>query len=225
MLKFAACPLDETVPTVASAVQPREAAPISFDDAARLVEEFHYSHSLPKVVRRNFGSFDDRGKLQAAACYGPPVSRNIPKEWLELRRLVVRPTAQGFKLSQFLAQTLRALKVERVAAVISFADPEAGHHGGIYQATNWICTDKDFGRHKGSTKWFKNERGEVVHPRSCNAKFGTSAVGAVLERNPGWTAFVPELKIRYLMPLALRKDKALKLLNTRELPYPKPMWA
>lgn len=221
---FAACPLDAPVTNGCEAEHPRKAAPnfevfeIDFAAAKAMVEEFHYSKNLPNVVRRNFMIAEtDWLPPEAVACYGPIVSRKAPKEWMELRRLVKRP-GSSIILSEFLAATLRILKAEGVPVVMSWADPEQGHHGGIYQATNWVYTEQK----AGGNRTFVTETGQHIHPRTVYARFGTQSVPAVLALNPGWSAFLPKTKHRYLMPLNIRKNKALAMLKTRELPYPKP---
>ena len=224
LFTHAARPSDEPVPTGASAVQPRGAAPnsvfetreVSYADATAMIESFHYSHDLPNVVRQNFGAYVG-AELVAVACYGPIVSRKAPKEWLELRRLVKRP-GSTIILSQFLAETIRILKARKVEAILSWADPEQDHHGGIYQATNWVYTEQK----KGGNHTFVTETGKHIHPRTVYAMFGTQSVPVVLAKNPGWTSFLPKTKHRYLMPLCTRKNKALALLRTKEMPYPKP---
>lgn len=183
-----------------------------------MVEAFHYSKNLPNVVRQNFGEYVDN-QLEAVACYGPVVSRKAPKGWLELRRLVKRP-GSSIVLSKFLSATIRELKSQKVPAILSWADPEQDHHGGIYQATNWIYTEQ----RGGGNHTFITETGTHIHPRTVYSRLGTQSVPAVLTLKPGWTSFLPKTKHRYLMPLNIRKEKALALLRTKAMPYPKPMW-
>lgn len=216
---LAAGPLDEPVPTGARSVQPRSAAPTSIEHAtaAALIAAHHYLGTLPKAVQRNFGLFVD-GVLVAAACYGPCHSAKLPEGFLELRRLVKHPEYE-ISLSTFLSATLRTLKVEGVSAVVSWADPSAGHHGGIYQATNWIYTEPY------SYNWnshFRRPDGSIVDHRAAFKMFGTSSKTKVLALNPSWTAFLPAMKLRYVMPLRMRKEKVLTALKARARPYPKP---
>lgn len=219
----AVCPLDKSAPTDISLVQPEETAPsfvvreCSFDEARIMVRQFHYSGDLPHVVRINFGAYDVvGGALLAVACYGPIVSRSAPRMWLELRRLVRVPET-AIVLSQFLASTLRLLKKRKIEAVLSWADPEQQHYGAIYQATNWVYTEQK----SGGNHTFVTENGEHIHPRTVYARFGTQSVPVILARNPGWSSFLPQTKHRYLMPLNIRKAKALAQLKTVEKPYPK----
>ena len=213
----AAGPLDEPVPTGARLVQPQSVAPIPHDVAAEFVRKYHYLGTLPPAVNLNYGMFDDVG-LCAVASYGPCHSARLPAGFIELRRLVRHP-ASKLSLSSFLADTLRRLKVDGVPAVVSWADPAAGHHGGIYQATNWIYTEPY------SYNWnshFRRPDGSVVDHRAAFKMFGTSSKTKVLALQPTWTAFLPLMKYRYVMPLRLRKAKCLALMKAQERPYPKP---
>ena len=219
----AACPLDAPVSNGCEAEHPRKAAPnfmvveTSFNDARNMVEAFHYSKNLPRGVATNFGAIEN-DSLVAVACYGPPTNRRVSREFLELRRLIKRPGATII-LSQFLADTLRRLKVQGIAAVVSYADPAQDHHGGIYQATNWIFTKN---AHHASGIYL-DENGAHVHDRTVFAKCGTIAQSAVLKIFPNWTVTRPvQPKWRYVMPLCMRRNKVLELLKTEAKPYPKP---
>lgn len=191
--------------------------PLSHATALSFVKTHHYLGTLPKAVQRNYGLYVD-DVLQAAACYGPCHSARLPDGFLELRRLVKLPGSE-IVLSSFLSETLRMLKADGVPAVVSWADPAAGHHGGIYQATNWIYTEPY------SYNWnshFRRPDGSIVDHRAAFKMFGTSSKTKVLEREPTWVAFLPQMKFRYVMPLRLRKAKCLELMKTSERPYPKP---
>lgn len=183
------------------------------DKAAALVEEFHYLRTLHASTC--FGVGDP---VDAVAGYGPCHMPRAPKGFIELRRLVKRPGAD-VALSAFLSSTLRLLKRRGVLAVLTWADPEAGHHGGIYQATNWVYNEP---RSYNWNSHFRTETGEVVDHREAFKRFGTSSKTKVLALNPGWSAFLPTMKYRYAMPLNITKAECLELLRARELPYPKP---
>lgn len=229
MIKNAVCPLDESVPSDASAVQLCEAAPffpfVGLIDgmlAKKFVVEHHYLHTLPAVqTGAHFGAFSDQAKtkLVAVASYSSCHCPKVPRDFIELRRLVVEPGHHDFVLSRFLAATLRQLRDMGVSAVLSWADPEAGHHGGIYQATNWIFTAPDSWNWNSS---FVTETGEIIGHRTAFKMFGTSSKKKVLKFRPKWRAFRPLPKYRYVMPLGIRKKKVLEILKTVELPYPKP---
>lgn len=194
-------------------------APASMPESREFVEEHHYLHSLPTAAKENFAAVAG-GEILAIASYGPVHSPKSPKGWLELRRLVRHPTAE-IHLSKFLSGTLKALKTAGIPAALSWADPAAGHHGGIYQATNWIFTAPD------SFNWnssFVTETGDIVGHRAAFKMFGTSSKHKVLALRPAWRAFRPEPKYRYLMPLSMSRQECLSALGCEALPYPKPLF-
>jgi len=188
---------------------------VDINTAKYLVENFHYSKNLPSNVTINYGLFID-DECVAAACYGPCVSRHVPKDWVELRRLV-KSENSNFILSQFLAKTLKIMR-KNVPAILSWADPNQAHHGGIYQATNWIFTEQK----SGCNRTFIDELGNHIHPRTVYARYGTQSVPIILGKFPKWSAYIPKTKYRYLMPGLLSKSRCLEILKTKELPYPKP---
>ena len=190
-----------------------QAREVSRAEAATLVAAYHYLGTLNANLC--FGVGDP---LEAVAAYGPCHMPKAPEGFIELRRLVKRPDAV-LSLSAFLADTLRQLKRRGVRAVLTWADPAAGHHGGIYQATNWVYNEP---RSYNWNSHFKTEDGSVVDHREAYKRFGTSSKTKVLALNPGWTAFLPAMKYRYVMPLNAPKAECLAALNARELPYPKP---
>lgn len=221
----AVCPFDGSEPTDVSEVEPFETAPfpnttlISVQLAESFIRDHHYLGTLPSSVRLNYGATEGPF-LMAVACYGPCHNPRSPKDWLELRRLAVHPSAHRFTLSRFLAQTLRILRRRGVPAVLTWADPNMGHHGGIYQATNWIFTQPPSWNWNS---WFKTPEGKVLNHRDAFKLCGTSSKAGVLAQHPDWTAFRPLPKYRYLKCLNIRKAKALSLLNCEESPYPKPL--
>ena len=110
----------------------------------------------------------------------------------------------------FLARSNASLRL-----IVSFADPSEGHHGGIYQACNWIYT----GKQPNSMEWLAPD-GKVWHGRMIKAKGWTVCHGV---KRATWkpsdcTSVMKPGKHRYLMPLD--KEMAAKLLPLAQ-PYPK----
>jgi hypothetical protein len=97
--------------------------------------------------------------------------------------------------------------------VVSYADPEQNHTGGIYQADNWAYERQLDGRD------YIKINGETHHPRSLNASYGTSSVTKLKSMfGPENVETVPVAgKHKYLYPLSDRlKDKV----NQMAQPYP-----
>ena len=183
---------------------------ITKKEAAAFMEKYHYLKNVPTSATIFYGN----GKSVAA--YGPIHAPRMPKDYLELRRLASDGTDV---LSKFLAETLRSLKAAGVPAVMTWADPAAGHHGGIYQATNWIYTEP---RSYSWNSHYRKPDGTVVDHRAAYKLFGSSAKKVVLTLEPTWEAFLPPMKYRYLMPLNVSLEEAIAATNSLLRPYPKP---
>ena len=102
----------------------------------------HYAHRIPSISYA-FGLYDKSNILQGVCTFGmPPNYQEMiawrPFEILELNRLIVIDGLEMNTLSYFVSKCLCLLPKPRV--LISYSDFRAGHHGYIYQATNWVYT-------------------------------------------------------------------------------------
>lgn len=99
--------------------------------------------------------------------------------------------------------------------VVSFADPFAGHHGGIYQAMGWMYTGLS-----ASVPVFVDQSGKVWHNRNianeeCRSSDGW---GTTKHSKEGMRKEIRPGKHRYLFPM----DKLLReQLEPMRLEYPK----
>jgi len=118
---------------------------INFDDCKEWFLHKHYLKRLASFTHI-FGLYKDN-YLVGVCSYGRPVSHSLIKgafngyyqdNFLELNRLVVNNDLKRNTLSYFLSKTLKM--IPRPTVVVSYADTSFGHHGYIYQATNWIYT-------------------------------------------------------------------------------------
>jgi hypothetical protein len=183
---------------------------ISRAEAQSFMAQHHYLGDVPAAASVCYGN------EKSVASYGPVHAPRLPKDYLELRRLASDGTDV---LSRFLSATLRSLKADGVPAVLTWADPAAGHHGGIYQATNWIYTEP---RSYSWNSHYRTPDGTVVDHRAAYKRFGSSAKRVVLEAEPTWEPFLPPMKYRYLMPLNVSRETALLATRSLVRPYPKP---
>jgi hypothetical protein len=100
-----------------------------------------------------------------------------------------------------------------IRIVVSFADTAQGHHGGIYQAGNWIYTGLTKSDHVFHVK------GEILHPKTIHSR-GWRQVESWLRANidPQARLVRTPAKHRYLMPL----DDAIRAkIAPLAKPYPK----
>lgn len=134
--------------------------------AKQFVEEWHYSERIPTGKNISYGVFID-GELYAVIVYGIGVNPYQAKflgvdSVIEIKRMCrIEPRHDDYQLSRLIAKTTKMAKKEMdFQAVVAFADPEHGHEGGVYKASNF--------KHEGVTnpEWhLVEEDGTVRHRR------------------------------------------------------------
>jgi hypothetical protein len=139
----------------------------------------HYARRLPKVILYTFGIYDKNNSLKGVSMFGLgnrlmnsgyAVFDGIYKvETIELQRLVVDDDLGKNVLSFFVSRCLKELP--KPLCVYSYADSNMGHHGYIYQATNWIYTGMSHPRRT----FYDKIQGKFIHERSLFDKYGSSA--------------------------------------------------
>lgn len=115
-------------------------------DAAELIQRYHYKHKLTAItvltvsLHEEGGLFGTMGRCVGACTFSPPVGGFKDPRILELTRLVRHPEVE-IPLSALISRALGILRSppyrSKYDLVISYADRDAGHHGGIYQACSW----------------------------------------------------------------------------------------
>lgn len=183
-------------------------------------EHWHYSRCIPKSKLVKFGVWED-GRFIDAVIFGVGANSELVSayglqstEGCELVRIALRDH-KSF-VSEIMAKCLSKLKETnpKLRMVVSFADPEQGHNGAIYQATNWIFA----GRSIASEEYIVN--GKRWHGRSLrNSKpknMTTKEYALSLDKN--FKVIKGSSKLRYLMPL---DKKMRKILLPLAQPYPK----
>ncbi len=194
------------------------------DELWPLVRDFHYSKRQPSspihafALRESGGLFGDTGKPVAGVFYSQPVSRNLPQNALELSRLI-RTNDYSGQLSQFVAWTLRWLKSNcDKELVLSYADSTQGHHGGIYQASNF----KYVGAFESGHIGYSCPDGSFVRRRACNSRFGVGGQSDMARIKPDWVPVFGDPKHLYVFPLKMKWPKIAEVYGWESKPYPKP---
>jgi hypothetical protein len=181
----------------------------SYEAAKFACEHWHYSGCVPAGKMVRIGVWED-DKFVGVVLFSRGANYRIGSpygllqtEVCELTRVALR--GHQVPVSRILAIAMRLLRKHSpgLRLIVSYADPEQDHHGGIYQAGNWIYT----GRSQAGCNVIY--AGKVMHKRSAHSLFGTIKG---LEKAPiAW-------KHKYLMPL----DPALRpKLETLRKDYPK----
>ncbi len=115
-------------------------------EVSAFVEANHYSGSINGVIADYcFAMRDSAGALIGAALYGRMAMAgqwkrfgDAEKDVIELRRLCCTDSAPSNSESFLIGRSLRWLrKNTEIKKVVSYADAEQGHTGGIYRATNF----------------------------------------------------------------------------------------
>lgn len=109
------------------------------DEIKNFIKTWHYSKSARSQKQKHvFKLVDKSNRLIGVAIYGQPMSRHQDKDTIELRRLCLIDDTPRNTESWFIARTLKWLRANTThTKVVSFADPNHGHLGTIYRASNF----------------------------------------------------------------------------------------
>ena len=182
-------------------------------DAAKFaVENWHYSKCLPagKIVK--VGVWENK-KFIGVVLFSRGANNNLGKpyglstiEVCELTRIAL--TKHNTTVSRIVSIAMLFLKKNSpgLRLIISYADPDQNHHGGVYQAGGWIYA----GKTTAADEYIVH--GARMHGRSMRQKYGTHVGKSFIKKCLGSS------KHRYLKPLDnLIRDELTKLSKT----YPK----
>lgn len=120
--------------------------PLNRSDIRDFIEQYHYSHNINGCIADYcFGLFTKKDdKLVGGMFYGRMAMANQYKKYgeatevTELRRLVLVDDTPKNTESFFIGASLRWLRKNTgVKTVISYADPNYGHQGIVYRASNF----------------------------------------------------------------------------------------
>lgn len=181
-------------------------APVSATAARYAVTRWHYSRRMPVGAGQAFGVWE-HDRYIGVVLIGRGAARFLgrqldlgPFECVELTRVALR--AHDAPVSQIVTRAIAALRISSpgLRAVVSFADPYHGHHGGIYQAMNWLY----LGETKPSRRYVSRTTGELLHPRvvaqsGVVRQFGR--VTAARARPDETDLVIVPGKHRYVLPL------------------------
>jgi hypothetical protein len=192
----------------------------SHEAAKWACEHWHYSRRTPKAKLAKVGVWEDAAFV-GAIVFGLGATPEIGKPFglsqhavCELVRVALR--AHRYRVTQMLAVSLRMVRTAfpKLRLVVSFADTTQGHHGGIYQAGNWL--------YLGSQEYHAYRvRGEVFHPRSLHHLYGVGGQSVPWLRahvDPQAERIANGVKHKYVYPL----DPAMRAqLQPLAKPYPR----
>mgnify|MGYP001584518233 CR=1 FL=1 len=182
-------------------------------------ENWHYSKCLPIGKMVKVGVWES-GKYIGCVIFSRGTARHLGTAYGQTQETCVELTRVALKahkspVSRILSISLKFLKKSnpKLQLVVSFAAKSENHHGGIYQATNWIYT--------GETAVDVDAvyKGRRVPSRTINqVAQDMKTTKADLELNGIISDVRFNSKHRYLMPLNAKLRGSLQLLSK---PYPK----
>lgn len=177
------------------------------------VEHWHYSKSLPAGKSVKIGVWED-DKFIGCVLFGMGANNVLSRpygltmhECCELTRVAL--SGHKTPVTRIISIAIRMLKQQSpgLRLIVSFADPNHGHIGGVYQGGGWIYSGRS-GEHKEFIY-----KGKQIHHRTANS-LGLHKNG-ILKTLP---VIVASSKYRYLMPL---DDAMRKQIEPLRKPYPK----
>lgn len=179
-------------------------------------ENWHYSGCLPSSLQKRvaIGAWED-GKYVGCVVFGHGANPQIGSPFgltinqcVELTRIALR-SCHASPVSRIVRLALKFLRKSQpgVRLIVSYADQSQGHHGGVYQAGNWVYI--------GSMKGVPSLRfmGKVWHAKALKTSYpGLKHSDPRVKKVPAGD------KHKYLMPL----DDAMRAqIAPLAKPYPK----
>lgn len=184
-----------------------------YEAAKYACEHWHYSQCVPQSKKQYFGVWE-KGDFIGAVIFGRSISPHLGSafgldQWgvIELRRVALANHITPVSRIVRICLSLLKGKNPKLRLVVSYADPEYGHNGAIYQAGNWFYIGKsaEMTQYYFRGKW-----------RNDTSLFRLLASGK-LKRDSLPKRRLPG-KYKYLMPLDSEMRKRIELLRK---PYPK----
>jgi hypothetical protein len=113
--------------------------------ALNIYRKWHYLKGISFISAVNLGAFFD-GAYHGAISYGPPnateladcFDRKTQDGWWEIKRFALSPRCQRNSESRMIGISIKLLRrMEYVKGIVTYADSQQGHDGGIYKATGF----------------------------------------------------------------------------------------
>jgi len=189
----------------------------------------HYAKRIPPISYA-YGLYSDK-LLNGVCTFGTPLASQLQDaangicKVLELNRLVINENLEKNALSYFVSQCLELLP--KPTLCVSYADDGQGHHGYIYQATNWIYTGLGSGGYGWAVKGLEHMHHTSIEDSvgRYENRTGNHSVEDLLKQKYGDRLYKRKdsKKHRYFYVCANKRDRSTILENFKyEIrPYPK----
>lgn len=185
------------------------------------VTHWHYSRSMPTPPVLKIGAWENNNFIGVVLFsrgannnLGKPYSLS-PTEICELTRVALSKHISA--VTEIVSKSIKFLISQSpgIRLIVSFADPNQGHIGTIYQAGNWIYSGI-----ANSTPKYKTRDGRILHQRQVSKTGVKPQYGEmrIVPKISDCIVIPQEDKYRYLYPL----DRAMrKQIAPLAKPYPK----
>lgn len=193
----------------------------SYEAAKYAVERWHYSRTLPAGGTVKVGVWEG-GRFIGCVVFAMGATPNLAKSHhlpqtaiCELARVAL--SNHVAPVSQIVRVALKKLR-ERcpgIQLVVSFADADHGHHGGIYQAGGWLYLGLS---NAGGSQGFV-VKGKPMHRRSVGSAGWSQSLPWLRQHvDPAASEILTRGKFKYVMPLDAEMRAKLAPLAK---PYPR----
>lgn len=217
---------------------PIEVEPISKNLAVKIIQEHHYSKTLPRLTNHYLGIFENGGiqgvitlgwgtqPLQTIKKIFPDEDGLVSTDYTEIGRMCFLPNKNADKQfgSQAMSAVVKWLKKNTDYKILyTMADGIMGKAGYVYQASNFHYIGNF------QTSVYRDiQTGEKIHPRSAKTLLIENAEWEGKEK-VSWLTLdfckykgidkINGLMFRYVYPLNKKGKKMLKKIKT--YPHPK----
>lgn len=145
-------------------------------ESEQFILKHHYLKTTRSLLTKELFKLYDGGLLIGVAIFGLPCSANVTKCYgrntLELRRFATVDGREKNINSWFLGACLKHLrKYTKWKHIVSYADPNYGHTGIIYKATNWLYFGLENSNNPGKLLYKGNKYSKRQVYQKYNGKY------------------------------------------------------
>lgn len=193
----------------------------SYEAAKYACEKWHYSKRMPAPKYNHLGVWES-GQFIGAVIFSKGNNNNLHRpfginalEICELTRIALTNHITPVTRILSIAVSILKKKNPELKLIVSYADPNVGHAGGIYQGGNWVYSGISGKGIKYIDKSGKEHHSRCVSPSGVKKQFG---IYKSVLKPQDCTLIHLEGKHRYLYPLT---DDMRRKIEPLRKPYPK----
>jgi hypothetical protein len=190
--------------------------------ASYAVENWHYSRTMPVGKCVKIGVWE-RNAFIGALVYSWGANHNMARsiglaqvECCELVRVALREHASPVTRIMAIAGRMLRKQSPGLRAIVSYADPNKGHHGGIYQGGGWVYLGET------APTFVYELHGKELHKRAFTGQQFGNGKASKRDLPPGAVKVQRQSKHKYVFALN-EHDKARMVAMSK--PYPKKVRA